>query len=242
MRVLVTRAPDDAGLLAEALVALGFEPVLEPLLNIRFSDDGSPDLTGLQAIAFTSANGVRALAHGALDAKKLGLPVFAVGAATAAAARAAGFDGVTSADGDVAALARLIIARTSPDNGAVLQVAGSHLAGDLAGTLEAAGIMIRRIVLYEAVAAESLSDSTRKMIEAGGIGAVLIFSPRTARLFVSLMEDAGLEDAARGMILVALSRAVAEAAASLSWAAVRIAETPDSDALIQALGHGAGGD
>jgi uroporphyrinogen-III synthase len=175
------------------------------------------------------------------DAKGQGLAVFAVGPATAKAAIDAGFDDVTGADGDVAALARLIIAACSPDGGAVLHVAGSHRAGDLSGALEKAGLKARRAVLYQAVAAETLSEAARAMIAKGEIGAVLIFSPRTAGLFVSLMEDAGLKGAAQGMVLVALSRRVAEAASSLPWGAVRIAGTPDSEALVGALGPPADG-
>lgn len=241
MRVLVTRASEDAGPLADALQARGFEPVAEPLLEIRFLDEAVPDLSGLQALAFTSANGVRALVHGAPDAKSKGLPVFAVGPMTAKAALEAGFDDVTSADGDVAALAKLIITECPPRLGAVLHVAGRHRAGNLSGALERGGMEARRAVLYEAIAAQSLSEPTRAMIAKGEIGAVLIFSPRTAGLFVSLMEDAGLAGSARELMLVALSSAVAEAASSLHWGAVRIAGAPDGEALLQALGQPADG-
>ncbi|MDX1485315.1 MAG: uroporphyrinogen-III synthase [Alphaproteobacteria bacterium] len=235
LRVLVTRPEADAGPLAERLAAEGFDPVIEPLLRIRFRDEASPDLSGLAALAFTSANGVRALVHLAPEARALKLPVFVVGPATAAAARAAGFADVRSADGDVAALANLVARELGRGGGPVVHVAGRERAGDLVGALAAEGLEARREVLYDAIAADSLSSTLRAEIEAGAINVVLIFSPRTARLFVNLMENSGLEARARTMCLVALSPAVAEAAAPLPWGTVRIADAPRQDAALDAL-------
>jgi len=234
-RVLVTRPMEDAAPLARALEAGGFTVLVEPLLRIRNLQGAGADLSGLQALAFTSANGVRALAHCAPDAKDRGLAVFTVGPATACAARAAGFTEVTSAHGDVAGLARLIIGACPSGAGAVLHVAGSDRAGDLMGALQGAGIDARRAVLYQAVAAQALSASLCREIEAKGIGAVLIFSPRTAALFVNLMTAAKLAPRAGEMCLVALSPAVAAAAAALPWGAVEVAGAPVQEALLAAL-------
>lgn len=235
-RVLITRPAEDAGPLAQALEARGFNVLIEPLLHIRMLDGPAPDLAGVQALAFTSANGVRALVHAAPDAPAAGCPAFAVGPATTEAARVAGFADVISADGDVGALAELIAGRLDPEAGAVLHVAGSHRAGDLAGRIEAAGFHARRAVLYEAEAAEALSPETRAAIAAGEVGWVLIFSPRTAGLFVTLMQGAGLGALANAICLAALSPAAAEAAAPLSWGEVRVAVAPRQDALLDALG------
>src|SRR5690606_27759634 len=83
-RVWVTRAEPGAGRTAERLAALGFEPMVVPLLAIRPLPCPPPDLTGMAALAFTGRNGVDAFA--ALTAER-GLPVFAVGDATAERAR-----------------------------------------------------------------------------------------------------------------------------------------------------------
>ena len=60
-------------------------------MTIRFDEDARFDLSGVQAILLTSANGARALAAAAPDAAARRLPVLAVGCATARAARDAGF-------------------------------------------------------------------------------------------------------------------------------------------------------
>lgn len=232
--ILVTRPGEDAGPLALRLEILGHRTVLEPLLAIRHL--AAPvDFEGVQALAFTSANGVRALAQAAGDRLPRGLPVFAVGTATAAAARAAGFGRVTVAGGDVDSLAAAIAAELSPTAGAVLHVAGRDRAGDLAGMLGAAGFEARRAVLYAADVATELTAATVAALRAGEIDDVAVFSPRTARQFVTLVEQGGLRAEASRLRLLALSARVAEAASGIPFAAVAIAERPDEDALVALL-------
>jgi len=105
--IWITRARPGAEVTARRVEALGFTALVDPLLEIRFLEP-TVDLAGIAALAFTSANGVEAFAR--LSAAR-DLPVFAVGEATARAARSMGFAEPVSADGDVEALAALI-ART----------------------------------------------------------------------------------------------------------------------------------
>ena len=236
--VLLTRPVEDAAPLARRLDALGHRAVVEPLLTIRYLDSIAVDLSGVQALAFTSANGVRALIHARPDAAKADLPVFAVGAATAAAARDAGFALVTSGAGDVESLARVIVAQASPGAGALLHIAGRERAGDLAGALQEAGFTARRLVLYAAEGVTALSGETQAALRAGKIDDVIIFSPRTARQFVTLITQAGLQGAVARLRLVALSARVAEAAKPLAFATVSVASRPDQDALLDLFDAG----
>src|SRR5947207_15010339 len=105
MRALVTRPRGESAELAEALGRRGIDALIEPLLAIEYRDAPSPDFSAVQAVLVTSGNGVRALAR--LTGERT-VPLFAVGAASAAAARAAGFAHVASADGAVDDLARLV--------------------------------------------------------------------------------------------------------------------------------------
>ncbi len=228
-RILVTRPREDARALAEALAERGIEAVIEPMLAIEFLPPPALDLEGVQALLFTSANGARAFAHASA---RRDLPVLAVGPATARAARAAGFADVAVAGGDVEALAVLAAERLRAAAGALLHVSGSAVAGDLAGRLGAAGFEVRRAVLYEARAAESLSPETARDLARGAIGGVMLFSPRTAKTFVTLAARAGLGEALAATEALCLSEAVAAAARALPWRAVRIAERPDQAALV----------
>src|SRR5512147_1864047 len=106
MHALITRPQDDAKPLAAALAAKGIDCTIEPLLQIVPIEDTTINLDGVQALLFTSANGVRAFA--AKSARR-DLKVLAIGEGSAAAARETGFPEVESAGGDVAALATLVI-------------------------------------------------------------------------------------------------------------------------------------
>ena len=112
-------------LIAERVRAMGHEALVAPLLAVRPLEDAVVDLTGVAALAFTSANGVRAFAERSGERR---LKVFAVGAATAQAAQAAGFSTVLSADGDVEALAEGIAARRNELRGVVLHPGASEPA------------------------------------------------------------------------------------------------------------------
>lgn len=243
MRILVTRPEPDGERFAALLRPHGVEPVLEPLLEIRFDGGALPDLAGVQALLLTSANGVRALqaaCGGGLPAALAELPVVAVGEASAAEARQAGFRRVQAAGGEVNSLAAAVTESLRPADGALVHVRGRDVAGDLAGMLAAAGFEVRPAILYRAEPCRALSPALQAALRAGGLDGVALLSARTARTFVGLLQAAGLERAAAGLDIFCLSKAVAAAAAGPSWRRVGIAAAPDATALAELIAAAAG--
>ncbi|HJS32954.1 MAG TPA: uroporphyrinogen-III synthase [Alphaproteobacteria bacterium] len=238
MRALVTRPRADAEALAAKLASLGHDAVLAPVFDIILAPSPELPLDGAQALLFTSANGVRAFIRAS---ERRDLPVFAVGAATAATARELGFASVDSADGDVADLARLVAARLKPDGGHVLHVAGSEVAGDLAAALAASGFDASRAVLYRAEPRAALSEECLAALRAGKIDAALFFSPRTAAAFVRLAREGGVENALARVVAIGLSPAVVAALGDSIWSARLAAARPDEAALLDALADHAAG-
>jgi uroporphyrinogen-III synthase len=238
LTALITRPDDDAEPLAAALIARGITVVREPLLAVKPVADATVDLEGVQALLFTSANGVRAFAN---LSQRRDLPVFAVGDNTARTARATGFDNVESAAGAVDDLARLVARRLDSKRGALFHAAGSAMAGDLAGLLNAKGFELRRVMLYSADQAAALTDDAKGRLERGEIGLVLLFSPRTAETFVTLVRDAG--DAAMHGIeqatALCLSPAVEKAAQGLPWRSILTAEKADLPSMLRLVDQAA---
>ena len=233
MRVLVTRPQPEAGAFAARLAAAGHEALVDPVIRIHEHPDALPDLGAYGGLVFTSANGVRAFAAAT---PTRALPVFAVGTASGAAARAAGFAKVAVATGDVTRLGDLIVA-ASPA-GRLLHIAGEIVAGDLAGRLAEAGIALDRAVLYEARPATALGGATRAALEPGAaspLDAVTFFSPRTAVLFGELLAGEGLGLAATRLAAICLSAAVADAARAPGYARIAIAARPTAEAMLDAL-------
>lgn len=233
MHLLVTRPEPAARHLSEALRALGHEVTAAPLMTI-LRLPAAPELAGVQALAFTSANGVEAFA--ALTAAR-DLPVFAVGAATAKAARARGFQEVHRAEGDGQALAALIAARLDPRAGAVFHGAGRHVAHDLAQALAPAGIEVRRQALYEARAEPRLPEAAARALagKSAPPDGVLLFSPRSAQLFEKLTAEAGLADQLGPVTAFCLSPAVAAALTQGRWRRIAVAAAPNQAALLSLL-------
>ena len=223
--VWVTRAEPGAQATAGRLRAMGFDPVVAPLLAVRPVPGGPIDLNGVGALAFTSANGVAAFAA---RAAARALPAFAVGAATAAAAREAGFTQVTSAKGDVAALAPVIAAR-APFAGEVLHPGAVALAGDLVGALATLGVPARALAVYETVA-RAPDAATAPLIPR--LAAVLLHSPRAARVLAAHLTD----HPAPNLFALCLSEAVAAPLRGSALAGVRAAPAPSEAALLALLG------
>lgn len=234
MHILITRPQEDAAALSAALAARGIQTTLEPLLTIQPANSPVIDLDNVQALLFTSANGVRCFA--AANPRR-DIKVFAVGDNSAAQARELGFDAVESAAGDVDSLAKLVIDRLHPRDGALLHAAGANLAGDLRGQLQAAGFVVNRVVLYDAVPVTELSPATVMNLRLGGIDAVALFSPRTGRVFAELWRRAqnGDEAGLGAVTALCLSAAVAAEIRDLDWQRIVTAENPDREGMLSLI-------
>jgi len=108
VRLLVTRPEPEGKRTAALLRGLGHEVLLMPLLRIEPIRHAELGAGPWAAVLFTSANAVRAVAAHRRFSELAGLPAYAVGRRTQAAAAAAGFASIMSADGDVNALVALI--------------------------------------------------------------------------------------------------------------------------------------
>jgi uroporphyrinogen-III synthase len=216
--------------LAQQLAARGDTVLVEPLLSIERVPGVKPQLEGIQALVMTSAN-----AAPALSAPARRLPLFAVGEATARAARRAGCSAVISAAGSGADLARLIAQRCRPERGAILHLSGADVRPGTAEELSVAGFALRRQVVYRAVAARALSPAAVEALAGRQVEAVLLFSARTARTFVDLVASHGLRDHLATTAAICLSAAVAQPCRELVWRAIYLAAGPDLGALLEAL-------
>lgn len=230
MLALVTRPREQAAETARRLAALGYEAIVDPVLEIRPLPLRDLDLEGVAAVAITSANAAHALA-----ALPSGLPVFAVGAATAAAARAAGLTDVRVAEGDARSLARLIARELPPAAGAILHLSGADVRKDLAEGLAAAGIACRRAVAYEAAPTGRIAAEAEAALRAGRVGAALFFSPRSAGLWAEAARRQGLLPCLGPVLAACLSENVAQPLRTLPFREVRVAAAPGQAALLGCL-------
>lgn len=228
MRILITRPQEDAAAFAGRLAACGVESLIVPLMEIVFAPGVDVDLAGVRAVLLTSANGARALA---VSDSARHVPVIAVGPATAQAAREAGFSVMAVAGGDVVSLAQTVRDTLAPQDGALLHISGSVVAGDLAGALGADGYTVRRLTAYDARTTTTLPEVAAQALRAGTLAGAAFFSPRSAATFARLVADARLDGTLGPLAGYCLSDAVARELGAPPWGGLRVAPRPDGEAL-----------
>ncbi len=234
MRLLVTRPAHDFDALAARLEIKGHEAVRAPLLTIVPLAFDLPDPVTCGGLVFSSANAVRILADRPDLKNYTGLPVAAVGAATADAARAAGFANIIAAGRDIGDLARLLRQKIPGCGATFVHLAGKERAGDLVALIGAEGPAIATIDIYRADAARAFPEPAGTEVRAGRIDGCILMSPRTAAIYTALIIEAGLATPARAMIHLCLSQNVAGSLVSLGLDddRIRVAPVPELDSIL----------
>jgi uroporphyrinogen-III synthase len=217
-RVLITRPEPGATQTAARVAALGFFPIVAPVLSITARAVRLPNR--LAATVLTSRNALSACSPFMYN-----LPVFAVGTATAALATAAGFERVFDADGDAGALAVLIANTMSPAEGILFFPTAQGQGIELAASLRHHGFRVLR----------SLPEIAALHLRQRQVAAAMFFSGETSRHFVSLLRAAGLVGAVRDIEAVSISERAAMALRPLPWRRLSVAPLPNQDAMLAIL-------
>lgn len=194
--------PGNAATVAR-IAALGLVAIPLPLFVVHALDWTVPELAEVDALLVTSANAIRHGGEGLAALKAL--PVVAVGAATALAARQAGF--FVSATGEAGV--GDAIARAGPLR--LLHLAGRDRASDTG---------LPTLTVY---ASDSIDVDASVLIDS----IALVHSPRAAQRLAEIVPDR------RRIAITAISGAVAVAAGG-GWRGVTVAESPTDAALIAA--------
>jgi uroporphyrinogen-III synthase len=207
LRVLVLRPEPGASATVERARELGLDAIAIPLFEIERMEWHAPEPAGFDGLLLTSANAVR---HGGEELQALrGLSVYAVGEATAEAAREAGFDIAATGDAGVERL----LGSLEPD----LKLL--HLCGADRREPDRATQEITRVTVYRASPVE-----TPDLAAAQG-SIALVHSPRAGQRFAELVTDRG------AVGIAAISEAAAEAVGG-GWQTVETAGQPTDAALL----------
>jgi uroporphyrinogen-III synthase len=232
MRVLITRPEPDAADLKSRIEGLGCEVTIAPLIEIELNDIAADAVIGAAGLIATSRNGLRALAQSPALEAALHLPLFAVGPATAALARELGFKTVITGAGTAADLVPLIKAHTGTQRGTLAHLAGDHLAFDLGAALHANGFAYMSIKAYCSVAAKTLGEPVTGLLARRQLDAVILMSPRTARVWAALVEALPEMADVTSVTHLCLSTAVAQGLTPLAPIKTEIAAAPNANEIV----------
>lgn len=236
MKVLITRPKHDAEGLEARLQSAGIDTVRAPMMEI-VQQEISAEMRqrmltakdeGAGYLLFTSANGVRSCVAQCLSL--VALPCFCVGAQTAQAASVAGFGQVMQAQGDVESLVALVLSSLAPEDGTLFHLRGHDHRGNLLEKLLEKQYSAHAVCAYNAKQTEELPLTVVRQICNDQVDAVLLYSPRTAKLFEAALRRANIVDACARMSVYALSRAVKDALEA-PWRWVWYPESPSGPEL-----------
>lgn len=192
-------------------------PVVAPLLRIETCRE-TVDLANVAGVIFTSANGARAAS---VPDQSRAIPAYCVGATTARIAGDLGWRVEAIGANADELVATLIQSRTS---GPLLHLCGRHTRGKVAERLSSAGCQTRRHVVYEQKLLP-LEDKVLAILRGSAPVIAPIFSPRTARHFVSQRPEI------THLHLVAMSAAVAEPLFGMAHSTLSVAKHPNAASM-----------
>ena len=205
-QLLLVRPEPGLSASAERARQLGLDVIACPLFRIEALDWAAPDPRDFDGLLLTSANAART------GGRQLGmlksLPVYAVGAATAAAAQSAGLAVAAIGEGDAADLLAML-----PETIRLLHLAGeNHRA-------TATDHPIERLITYRSAAIERPGLPLLQGL------VVAIHSPRAGARLAAMTKQRDQT------ALAVISEAAAEAAGP-GWERVEVARRPDDPSLL----------
>lgn len=233
-RVLVTRPEPGASRTAGRLRAAGYEPVVLPLTRVvPVGIDHWPDPSAYCAVAVTSANAVRC-APPALLVSLTGKRCYAVGAATARAAREAGFEVMDVEAGDGAALAAAVRQHEAP-GARILHLCGRVRTDSFTAALKGGPVVVDSLETYDTQAIDHSPDTLRRALQGNPIRAALVYSAGSATRLCALSRSPVATVALVNAAAVCISARAAAALDEGGFPERIIAERPDEKGMMEAL-------
>jgi uroporphyrinogen-III synthase len=245
-RILVTRAAQQAGKLSEGLRALGAEPVEVPVLEIAppVSFEGLDrvlrQIGQYDWIIFTSANTVEALkargeAIGVAPASSAGVAkVAAVGAATASAAREAGWKVNLIPDTYVAESLVASLQKQEIRGKRVLLARAQAARDVIPDVLRTAGVIVDVVDAYRNVIPAEAPGQLRRAL-AAGIDAATFTSSSSVTHLADAARAANLGFPFAGVAAVSIGRVTSATLRAAGWEPAAEADPHDIAGLIDAV-------
>ena len=244
---LIIRPQPDADRDVALLMRYGVPALASPSMKRTDRTHEIPESVNFSGIIMTSRNAVEAITKFDKVNSDTGrwakLPVFVVGSATANAALEAGFSNIIRGTGGgaglLAPISRYFTEKMDKQkNGKsfntklpLLWPSAVEISFDMVAALATHGVAVQRLPVYQMVANAGLDSTTTDKITEGAIGAVVAMSVRSVQIFRRNLDAAGKASSLAGMVLIAGSCSIAEAA-GIGWQTVYIARQPRRSRLL----------
>lgn len=250
MRVLVTRPEPGGKRTAERLAGLGHDPVRMPLFEskVTAAPDDLPPAASISRLIATSARAFSIFREGDVSRAGIGgVPVHAVGPATAQAARDAGFLHVEEAGGTAQALSESLAALQGQENWqkntdgteaaarSPVYLAGVPRTPVLETALEAQNTPLQVVECYKMDEISYSTDIIKAKFLSPPLDVVLLYSANAARRFSALVEVEDLASLLDSTRFICLSGAISGQLPGIWRDRSIIAGRPDEDSMLASL-------
>lgn len=230
--VLITRPRHDALKTAEILAALGYEPILSPVLEVSPLDWQRPDWASVDALVCTSANALPAFAREDIPRNK---PLFVVGQRSYDGLLSLGYKAVYGPCLQSSDMPALITKVFEGRGGRLLHLTAAHGEKEFYYTLRQAALTVDSLNVYDAQPVRSLDENVITFLKSRHGAAVLFFSPRSARLFIECVRKAGYIEFLQPLEAFCLSPAVAAVCQGAGFKQAHTAAFPTQTDLLDCL-------
>jgi len=244
--LLITRPLEESDRLAETLKRMGHDVVSSPMLSIVSEPGGKYDAGPDDILIITSSNALKAVREAPVFDRLVSRPVYCVGEKTGAALAAAGFRDVRGRSERASDLLDIIVSDHKRNAAGLadrqtryLHLAGDAVAFDLIEGLRNAGLEAVRIQVYRGEEAQTLTAEACHALAASRVDAVLLYSPRTAKVFCNLILRERLVANLGQINALCLSPAVADGLGAIrdAFSEVAVARKPNGKEMLALVGE-----
>ena len=190
MHILFTRPLEDSHELILKFQSLGHNVSHLPLIEIEGIKIDLVNFSDFKGIIFTSSNAIKYLDINNIDKK---INCFCVGTATEKKARAAGFQNVFAAEGNVNNLKELILQNFDISEGKLLYVSGEIISDNLDEQLISKGYSVERVINYKANPIIKYDENFIENLKSKMPEIVYIYSQNSAINFLKVIKNYQLE-------------------------------------------------
>ena len=190
MHILFTRPLEDSHEMILKFQSLGHNVSHLPLIEIEGIKVNLVNFSDFKGIIFTSSNAIKYLDIKNIDKK---INCFCVGTATEKKARAAGFQNVFAAEGNVDNLKELILRNFDISKGKLLYVSGEIISNNLDEQLISKGYSVERVINYKANPIIKYDENFIENLKSKMPEIVYIYSQNSAINFLKVIKNYQLE-------------------------------------------------
>ena len=214
MHILFTRPLEDSHEMILKFQSLGHNVSHLPLIEIEGIKISLINFLDFKGIIFTSSNAIKYLDVKNIDKK---INCFCVGTSTEKKARAAGFQNVFAAEGNVDNLKELIFQNFDISGGKLLYVSGEIISNNLDEQLISKGYSVERVINYKANPIIKYDENFIENLKSKMPEIVYIYSQNSAINFLKVIKNYQLETLWMNTNLMCLGEKTSSILNEIKW-------------------------